>query len=109
MSKHTPGPWKIKIEKKPRYCSDTGARQEDSQSIFIESDEAYVGCMSTYKVDPVANARLVSAAPELLDALKGLLDHAYSPISQKEERRWQIAREVIAKVEAKTESMEGTK
>jgi hypothetical protein len=59
MSKHTPGPWKVS-------CVGYGAR--------IEPNIAWVGYGSSYpKEEHKANAQLIAAAPDLLEALIGIL------------------------------------
>lgn len=70
MSKHTPGPWK--------HVGQTG----DGKRQLVESanDDSWERCSAEIDSDDcdhdmaIANARLIAAAPELLDALEGLLD-----------------------------------
>ncbi|HDZ77106.1 MAG TPA: hypothetical protein ENH41_03385 [Candidatus Omnitrophica bacterium] len=63
MSKHTPGPWRVK-ESGGCVCSDN---KTICQLISIND-----GALSiTPEVE--GNAKLISAAPDLLEALKGLL------------------------------------
>ena len=65
MSVHTPGPW---------YVAELCANR-----IKVEShQDGYVAEVWRYGADGDANARLISAAPELLEALKGLLSHLES-------------------------------
>jgi len=67
MSKHTPGPWTIKW-----YTNVFGNRQD----IGCEGSIAACGGMDSNRVDcgpeSRANARLIAAAPELLDSCKRL-------------------------------------
>ena len=73
MSKHTPGPWRINGNNMFRWIV------ADSE-VFTHSGDvnrsAYGGnmvCESVHK----ANARLIAAAPELLEALQDMVsDHA---------------------------------
>ena len=67
MSKHTPGPWEIK-------------RHFDSCYRYISAPEhialaQVVWCVEEEERSPVceANAHLIAAAPELLEALQNLL------------------------------------
>jgi len=67
MSKHTPGPWEIK-------------RHFDSCYRYISAPEhialaQVVWCVEEEERSPVceANAHLIAAAPELLEALENLL------------------------------------
>jgi len=61
---HTPGPWRIESEPF-NIWSKTGALIANCNAP-MEPDQAWVeGC---------ANARLIAAAPDLLDALRGLVE-----------------------------------
>ena len=60
MSKHTPGPWAVE--------RDAEGRLHVVEGDFL--DVAEVGYLSG--PDPEANARLIAAAPELLEALEQL-------------------------------------
>jgi hypothetical protein len=63
MTKHTPGPWEIE----PKQARGTWIRANGSLvalACMVDGDEP--------KED--ANAHLISAAPDLLDALKALVD-----------------------------------
>lgn len=59
-TEHTPGPWKVRED----YA---GAQSVVSADAFL----ARVGPPNTEQAE--ANARLIAAAPELLEALQGLL------------------------------------
>jgi hypothetical protein len=63
MSKHTPGPWNVRFDGKHFNidATPTGDKPE-GQSFFI----GYSGM-----ADSEANARLIAAAPEMLEMLKG--------------------------------------
>ena len=72
MSKHTPGPWKA-----PLISSFMGAA--NSTTGFVWAEEPHGGpvatiCTSVANPDTArtANARLIAAAPDMLDALKSL-------------------------------------
>ena len=62
MAKHTPGPW----------YSRNGSSPHFQGQIASESTGATVAI--SYSDEDGANARLIAAAPELLDALQNLLD-----------------------------------
>lgn len=71
-SKHTPGPWEA-IPAKNEYGEET---------ISIRGNAEFIASMDTRSIDGgpynmppqgYANARLIAAAPDLLDALAGLL------------------------------------
>ena len=79
MSKHTPGPWKRKIK-----------------SVLIpiapyEWAEAYGGS--------IANARLIAAAPDLLEALKEIVAAADGKGWEQLDPSFKKARAAIAKAE----------
>lgn len=67
MSKHTPGPWKA-------GRPDMGTLVDGVESKWIYAGGKYVAVASGRVSDDwfeiMANARLIAAAPELLDALK---------------------------------------
>lgn len=75
-TKHTPGPWKTEDR---RYLI-TDAPDEGSIGVYAggfwiaDVHGAHVGPKSRDEAD--ANARLIAAAPELLEALEALLQNA---------------------------------
>lgn len=65
MSKHTPGPWHVVEE-----------MDDDGDVLYsIEADNVPVADIYR-KAEHEANARLIAAAPELLEALMSILDYA---------------------------------
>jgi hypothetical protein len=93
-AKHTPGPW-----------------AHDGEGIVWAVDQqAFGGWIADCRNGAMdQNARLIAAAPELLDALKALCTadfkdkeggtHGYA-IGSRRDRLWEAARELIAKAEA---------
>lgn len=77
MSKHTPGPWFVEQDQKtPIYVSPV-ARHEQvciCNVCPIDEDDSESG---DFLVDEQtrANARLIAAAPDLLDALEACYDY----------------------------------
>lgn len=77
-SKHTPGPWEVKPL--------TGANDKGHGYIFAQGDELVASVLAATNADPVfgteriirgqANAHLIAAAPELLEALEGVVHFA---------------------------------
>ena len=61
MSKHTPGPWKLSVD---------GCNAENNRANVIEGAD---GSLIVYGNANDSDARLIAAAPELLEALIGLL------------------------------------
>ena len=69
MSKHTPGPWQ----------TDQAEHDAPYQDIRIHAGKGSICCvwiddapLHDYNAEQRANARLIAAAPELLEALKEL-------------------------------------
>ena len=65
MSKHTPGPWKFGKEGAIEY--------NDVQNYICGADETLI----VYGQVKDADARLISAAPDLLEACRAMLDCCY--------------------------------
>lgn len=74
MIAHTPGPWS--------FCEARGPREELCFHEVIDLENNTV--CSTWAGPNEANARLIAAAPELLEALRGALSYLslYGPSAQ---------------------------
>jgi hypothetical protein len=87
---HTPGPWRI--DSKTRFGDYT-----------IAAGESVRTCEFIAKTQSEANARLIAAAPELLDALKRLIgEHAdlgEVDLTNADRAAIEQAREAISKAE----------
>ena len=84
--KHTPGPWAIGLE----------TDENDGHGQIISPEGEHIASVSMYPI--VANARLLAAAPELLEACKAMLaadDELDYPVVVKQ------ARAAIAKAEGR--------
>jgi hypothetical protein len=84
MSKHTPGPWKE---------SKNVMEQPVIESVRPDND-AFIICQ-TFGPDKHDNARLIAAAPELLEALRTALDASWNgpmPDYARDEARAAIAK-----------------
>lgn len=88
--KHTPGPWSYWNG----ICSPGGRVTQDETGTHIAIPTVYANAQLTD-----ANARLIAAAPELLDALKSVLDMASS--GKTNFGLLEYARSVIAKATGK--------
>ena len=69
-AKHTPGPWRVEVDTGPE-----AAWERKWPTIHAEKYEV-VGCeglYGDYETD-MANARLIAAAPDLLNALQSIID-----------------------------------
>lgn len=86
-SKHTPGPWKV--------AGPIGAAIWITDESSNNQIAAVYGKSQTAGAD--ANARLIAAAPELLEALKEVV-----VISDREHTAWIKARAAIAKAEGRS-------
>ena len=65
MSKHTPGPWRIDDE----YA---GLLEQDQHRFWINADIHIAYVDGPRNAERTANAHLIAAAPELLEALRSL-------------------------------------
>lgn len=86
MSKHTPGPW-IHGNKNEMYL-------DGNRLIWSSKGEGYgtIAEASSYFPNSMDNARLISAAPDLLDACRKAMTCANLPDSVKDIIRVAIAR-----------------
>ena len=64
MSKHTKGPWKVGVKHEVKCDGFDGA---DTDTAYFITSEGYQD-----KSECEANARLIAAAPEMFEALKGM-------------------------------------
>lgn len=92
MNKPTPGPWAVHAHATDTYTIYVAGRHWDSWAV------AHVG----YTKEDEANARLISAAPDLLEALEFMLsvfNETYPDVADDEEDReaWAKARAAIRK------------
>lgn len=90
MSKHTPGPWYV-----GREDQNTGEIE------VVSEDRPYICLVFPGAIDEVtpANARLIAAAPELLEALIGFMNE-FGDKSINNKNVWN-ARSAIAKATGK--------
>ena len=93
MSKHTPGPWTV-----TGWCAgdsvgwSVGLGADQRISVHAESEESG------------ANARLIAAAPDLLEALKVMVASAFPhPVEHPAmTAAWKVAEAAIEKAEGKS-------
>lgn len=102
MSKHTPGPWIA-----APYSSKVGAPVVSDSGRSIASVTYYPMDQEIFKnhhEESAANGRLIAAAPDLLQALKELLELTDDPKNDAdpEESVFAFARSVIAKAEGRS-------
>ena len=72
MSKHTPGPWNVE------YLDGNG--QAVVKASFIEIATCWHHSVTSIEKEMHANARLIAAAPELLEALELVISNAESAV-----------------------------
>lgn len=96
-SKHTKGPWTVDA-RAMNSCGVTG------QTAFVANCSPRAG--GPMKVDECqANARLIAAAPEMLEALRQITEAFERYLSGSESRLYEVtqARAAIAKAEGRDE------
>lgn len=99
-TKHTPGPWVFCWDKYGKESEIHGKSELNDAPICIvlHDDVTESGAE-----EQLANARLIAAAPELLEALKALIDNVGICIcydeSERECKAWEMAEAAIAKAE----------
>ncbi len=70
MSKHTPGPWRVEVDTDPEASWERKWPTINAEKYEVVGCEGFYG---DYETD-MANARLIAAAPDLLDALVQFVD-----------------------------------
>ena len=104
MPRPTPGPWRYVVLGRTKRRVEMGAVVADS-STRPGSDEDvqhYGGHMVCESVSPV-NARLIAAAPDLLEALDAL-EKSFGSQTDEDLVLWHAARDAIAKARGETEA-----
>ena len=112
MNKHTPGPWRLTESGDAIVSADGGTLiVETGQDYWKNLEAAAAGASSDIAKRHLpqvrANARLIAAAPELLEALRAcdlfLTAHGQGWFNASNEGRnaWKMARAAIAKAEGK--------
>lgn len=91
MSKHTPGPWRLRPTLVGRSMSEVNGVQIWSADIHVASISRKADKSIQQKS---ADARLIAAAPELLGVLHNALNHPLTHFSGDMEKQ---VREAIAK------------
>lgn len=70
MSKHTPGPW--------FHYDDTPRRIHGHEIAATGKTVARIYCTKGDEAEDAANARLIAAAPDLLEALEWIVNNHFS-------------------------------
>lgn len=100
---HTPGPWQLIIDADNGLLREVAAPCHEHQDcgktiVFIRRDPTQP-LQSSHGEHMAANARLISAAPELLEALKRIRDLDINCSQQEDKAAWDQAHAAIAKAE----------
>lgn len=100
MSKHTPGPWSIGLRNGHNASQVYAGEEQDSvcQVYGIWSNRSVEECKDC---EGIGNARLIAAAPELLDAAKEWLKF------EAEEDDALLYSQVVSKMKAAISKAEG--
>lgn len=109
MSEHTPGPWVADEAEAMVRTNRTGADEQDyicmiadQSNDFGKSWEEIELCGDNRKGEIKANARIIAAAPELLEALKELTTYYNVNCSCPEcQRKRGVALDAIVKAEGR--------
>jgi hypothetical protein len=97
---HTPGPWVVgRTEPTQVWRAPTASRPSGGPLLARTANVVELGALT--RDEELANARLIAAAPDLLDAVRNLLA-ASSPASTRLARRWAEAALTKATGEARS-------
>lgn len=93
--KHTPGPWHVYLNAKKPMVRANSKRM--IMQIIPHPGDAPIG--NYYSDEDMANARLISAAPDMLEALNEVCEQLreYDPKNEALKKGWSV----IAKAEGK--------
>lgn len=69
MNKHTPGPWHIYNDSQVEHV---GIEAENVSIVIFGADDDDAGIRGRNTEEAIANAHLIAAAPELLEALENI-------------------------------------
>lgn len=97
MSKHTPGPWRIVRARGASKAAINGAQIRTEAGLHITSITHVADKPISQKA---ADARLIAAAPEMLEALRMVVRHLHAPGGDGYEELL-AAERAIAKAEGK--------
>ncbi len=106
MSEHTPGPWTISTKDPFEYAINAINGDPDIHSgswdelatVYGAEDEGTLG-----KLKGQANARLIAAAPELLEIVKAIINYDGEDGVTGINALFSIAESIIAKAEGRNE------
>ena len=113
MGKHLPGPWFLELDKDCESFQIYDAQPDENDEVFMTIATVHVGERPSSQAHQPANARLIAAAPELLEALHASLDslrwltewrtHDATACDQEIEHEIGRISKLIAKAEGRTD------
>lgn len=68
-SKHSPGPWTVETREHVHAIQDRNGQDLTYQDTTPNENHGSITSRSRLKIETLANARLIAAAPEMLEAL----------------------------------------
>lgn len=92
MSEHTPGPWTLKVFSEGYAVVSFGEME-------LGTDRGGVDCGAI----PIADARLIAAAPELLEACRHVFRNLHAVDLANNQAIWRIEKHVLKAAIAKAE------
>ena len=100
MNNHTPGPWRIGRMNPTIVVADNhpkGKKDVAKCALFP------LAKIAEFKDEDLANAQLISAAPELLEVCKALVFDNFTrkPTAEEVKAMFELARDAIAKAEGR--------
>lgn len=99
--KHTPGPWSLDLNNNPREVGDDNYVLSANGWQFAKFNDESLAC-GFDACTPAANAHLIAAAPELLEALKRVRHAFYVDGKAKALRAaFEGTKELVAKAEGR--------
>jgi hypothetical protein len=88
-TKYTPGPWDIRFVDDLDFMADITANKQPICAVYAEG----------LSPEATANARLIAAAPELVEALRGLMTLEIIATNSDEWERINNARALLARID----------
>lgn len=99
MSKHTPGPWAYSADFSDYDSIHTDFRLDAGDMEIIGG----CGCCGSPTISSEADARLIAAAPELLEALEAFISIDYRSWDANAQTKWEACCAAIAKAKGEAE------
>lgn len=72
-TQHSPGPWTVETREHVHAIQDRNGQDLTYQDTTPNENHGSITSRSRLKIETLANARLIAAAPELLEALQNIV------------------------------------